>query len=55
MKKFLALILGILIVSTSSFSQARFGIKGGLNFASMSNISSNVNETWKNQTGQGLG
>ncbi len=55
MKKFLALILGILIVSTSSFSQSRFGIKGGLNFASMSNISSNVNETWKNQTGYQLG
>src|SRR3989339_1163148 len=55
MKKFLALILGILIVSTSSFSQSRFGIKGGLNFASMSNISSNINETWQNQTGYQLG
>lgn len=55
MKKFLALTLGILIVSTSSFSQSRFGIKGGLNFASMSNISSNVDETWQNQTGYQLG
>lgn len=55
MKKLLALFLGILIVSTSSFSQTRFGIKGGLNFANASNISSNINDTWKSQSGYQLG
>ncbi|MEN6618113.1 MAG: porin family protein [Rikenellaceae bacterium] len=55
MKKLLVLLLGILILNTSSFSQAKFGIKGGLNFTKMANISSNVNETWKNQTGYQLG
>lgn len=55
MKKFLALFAGILLISTSVFSQTRFGVKGGLNFTTMSNISSNVNETWKNQTGYQLG
>jgi len=55
MKKLLALLLGILIVSTSSFSQIRFGVKGGLNFASASNITSNINDTWKSQSGYQLG
>ncbi len=55
MKKFLALFAGLLLISTSVFSQTRFGVKGGLNFTTMSNISSNVNETWKNQTGYQLG
>lgn len=55
MKKLLALLLGILIVSTSSFSQSRFGIKGGLNFASASNISSNINETWNSKSGYQFG
>jgi hypothetical protein len=55
MKKLFALLLGVLIISTSSFAQVRFGVKGGLNFTNMSNISSNVNETWKNQTGYQLG
>lgn len=55
MKKLSALLLGILIVSTSLFSQTRFGVKGGLNFQNMSNISTNLNDTWKNQTGYQLG
>ena len=55
MKKTLALLLGLLIVSTSSFSQTRFGIKGGLNFMNASNISTNITDTWRNQTGYQLG
>ena len=55
MKKSLALLLGILIVSTSSFSQTRFGIKGGLNFMNASNISTNITDTWRNQSGYQLG
>ncbi|MFA6335074.1 MAG: porin family protein [Bacteroidales bacterium] len=55
MKKLSVLFVGILLISTSAFSQTRFGIKGGLNFTSMANISSNVDETWKNQVGYQLG
>jgi len=55
MKKLFVLFLSVLILSTSSYSQTRFGIKGGLNFTNMSNISSNVNQTWENQTGYQLG
>ena len=55
MKKLFVLFLGVLIFSTSSYSQTRFGIKGGLNFTNMSNISSNFNQTWENQIGYQLG
>jgi len=55
MKKLFALLLGILIISTSSFSQTRFGVKGGLNFMNASNITTDVNSTWKSQTGYQLG
>lgn len=55
MKKLFTLLLGILIISTSSFSQTRFGVKGGLNFMNASNITTDVNSTWKSQTGYQLG
>lgn len=55
MKKIFALFVGVLLISTAATSQTRFGVKGGLNFTGLSNISSNVNETWKNQTGYQLG
>jgi len=55
MKKLFVLFLSVLVFSTASYSQTRFGIKGGLNFTNMSNISTNVDKTWENQTGYQLG
>ena len=55
MKKALALLISVLLLSTLSYSQTRFGIKGGLNFTNISNISSDTEKTWKNQTGYQLG
>jgi len=55
MKKALALLISVLLLSTLSYSQTRFGIKGGLNFTNISNLSSDVEKTWKNQTGYQLG
>lgn len=49
------LLISVLLFSTLSYSQTRFGIKGGLNFTNISNLSSDVEKTWKNQTGYQLG
>jgi hypothetical protein len=54
MKKY-ALLFAILLTSTLSFSQVRFGVKGGLNFANVSNISSSIDDTWNNKTGYQFG
>ena len=54
MKKY-ALLLAILLTSALSFSQVRFGVKGGLNFANVSNISSSIDDTWNNKTGYQFG
>lgn len=45
----------MLLVSASAFSQAKFGVKGGLNFNSYKDISGSVNDTWNNQTGYHFG
>lgn len=37
------------------WAQGRFGIKGGLNFNSLKDVSSNVDDTWKKQTGYHMG
>ncbi|HON55006.1 MAG TPA: porin family protein [Bacteroidales bacterium] len=55
MKKVFVLLISVLLFSTLSYSQTRFGIKGGLNFTNISNLSSDVEKTWKNQTGYQLG
>lgn len=55
MKKVFVLLISVLFFSTLSYSQTRFGIKGGLNFTNISNLSSDVEKTWKNQTGYQLG
>jgi len=54
MKKY-ALLFAILLTSVLSFSQVRFGVKGGLNFANVSNISSSIDDTWNNKTGYQFG
>lgn len=55
MKKVFVLLISVLFFGTLSYSQTRFGIKGGLNFTNISNLSSDVEKTWKNQTGYQLG
>lgn len=55
MKKIAAVAILMLLISSSAFSQAKFGIKGGLNFNSYKDVSGNVNNTWNNQTGYHFG
>ncbi len=55
MKKYTLLLILILFSATASFSQVRFGVKGGLGFANISNVSSNLDNTWNNQTGYHFG
>ncbi|MCK9304147.1 MAG: porin family protein [Bacteroidales bacterium] len=55
MKKYALLLTLVLLSATTTFSQVRFGIKGGLGFANMSNVSSNLENTWNNQTGYHFG
>ncbi|PKO98977.1 MAG: hypothetical protein CVU13_07570 [Bacteroidetes bacterium HGW-Bacteroidetes-8] len=55
MKKITAIVILMLLVSASAFSQAKFGVKGGLNFNSYKDISGSVNDTWNNQTGYHFG
>ncbi|MDP3437439.1 MAG: porin family protein [Bacteroidales bacterium] len=55
MKKIATIVILILLVSSSAFSQAKFGVKGGLNFNSFKDISGSVNDTWSNQTGYHFG
>jgi len=55
MKKIAAVVILILLVSSSAFSQAKIGVKGGLNFNSYKDVSGSVNETWSNQTGYHFG
>jgi hypothetical protein len=55
MKKITTIVILMLLVSSSAFSQAKFGVKGGLNFNSYKDISGNVNDTWSNQTGYHFG
>jgi len=55
MKKIAAVAILMLLISSSAFSQAKFGIKGGLNYNSYKDISGNVNDSWNNQTGYHFG
>lgn len=55
MKKITTIVILMLLVSASAFSQAKFGVKGGLNFNSYKDISGSVNDTWSNQTGYHFG
>ncbi len=55
MKKFIYAVITLLLVSSSLQAQSRLGIKGGLNFNSLKDISDNVDETWGKQTGYHFG
>jgi hypothetical protein len=55
MKKITTIVILMLLVSASAFSQAKFGVKGGLNYNSYKDISGSVNDSWNNQTGYHFG
>ncbi len=55
MKKYTLLLVLVLFSATASFSQVRFGVKGGLGFANISNVTSDLDNTWNNQTGYHFG
>ncbi len=55
MKKITLVLLISLLSTTLSFSQGKLGIKGGLNFNSLKDVSGNVDDTWSKQTGYHLG
>lgn len=55
MKKITTLLLLTFLSTASMWSQGRLGIKGGLNFNSLKDVSENVDDTWKNQTGYHMG
>ena len=50
MKRILSVIALLLLIGYTADAQ-RFGIKGGLNFNNLGDISANVNETYENRTG----
>jgi hypothetical protein len=55
MKRFTLITILMLFVSVSGFSQAKIGIKGGLNFNSYKDVTENVDNTWNNRTGYHFG
>ncbi len=55
MKKITTLFLLVCLTTVPMWSQGRFGIKGGLNFNSLKDVSDNVNDAWNKQTGYHMG
>lgn len=55
MKKLTTLFLLLSLATVPMWSQGRAGIKGGLNFNSLKDVSNNVDDTWNKQTGYHLG
>jgi len=55
MKKIAILFLLMCLTTMPMWSQGRAGIKGGLNFNSLKDVSNNANDTWNNQTGYHIG
>jgi hypothetical protein len=55
MKKTTTLVLLLFLVAGTAWSQGRLGIKGGLNFNSLDDITSDTDATWNRQTGYHLG
>ena len=43
------------LATAPMWSQGRFGIKGGLNFNSLKDVSDNASDTWNRQTGYHMG
>lgn len=56
MKKIsICLTLMLLLVGSVGWSQTKFGIKGGLNFNSIKDLSTDVNESWNSKIGYHAG
>lgn len=57
MKKFFSLAIALIVISSVAGAQSRFGIKGGLNFNTLENVTQagSINEAWKSQTGFQVG
>lgn len=55
MKKITTLVLLMCLATAPMWSQGRFGIKGGLNFNSLKDVSDNSSDTWNRQTGYHMG
>ena len=55
MKKIAILFLLMCFITVPMWSQGRAGIKGGLNFNSLKDVSNNASDTWNKKTGYHLG
>lgn len=57
MKKFFSLAIVLIVISSVAGAQSRFGIKGGLNFNTLENVTKagGFEEAWKSQTGFQVG
>lgn len=57
MKKFITLALTLLLIASVAGAQSRFGIKAGLNFNTLEDVtqSGSVDNAWKSQTGYHFG
>ncbi len=55
MKKLATLVFIISVTAVAATAQGRFGIKGGLNFNSLKDVSQSVDDTWSKQTGHHIG
>lgn len=57
MKKLITIVLALLVVSAASFGQTKFGVKAGLNFNTLTDITQagSTNAAWDAQTGYHIG
>lgn len=57
MKKFITLALALIMTASFAGAQSRFGIKAGLNFNTLEDVtqSGSVDNAWKSQTGYHFG
>lgn len=55
MKKLATLVFIISITAAAAMAQGRLGIKGGLNFNSLKDVSQSIEDTWSKQTGYHIG
>ncbi len=55
MKKFITILMVVSLCNLTSHAQGRFGVKGGLNFDSVKDVSENVDDTWSKKTGYHIG
>ncbi len=55
MKKIITILAVIILSNSLLYSQSGLGVKAGLNFNSINDISESVDESWGNKTGYHLG